>query len=192
MAENQEKIAGEEEVGATASPETAETEKPVEAQETDKADDDKESTAEKKTFTQEKLNELIKERLERQSRNFYETYGVKDEAELKELVARSKEYDTLLQQYNDLKVEHSQVLEKNAFVENNIDPKRYEDVRIYFKGKELQFNNENLVQELATHQEWIKQAEKPQTTIASLGAEHKAKATEDDDAKLKRIYGSIY
>lgn len=192
MVENQEKIAGEEEVGATATPDTAETEKPVEAQTTDNADDDKESTAEKKTFTQEKLNELIKERLERQSRNFYETYGVKDEAELKELVARSKEYDTLLQQYNDLKVEHSQVLEKNAFVENNIDPKRYEDVRIYFKGKELQFNNENLVQELATHQEWIKQAEKPQTTIASLGAEHKAKATEDDEAKLKRIYGSIY
>ena len=42
------------------------------------------------------------------------------------------------------------------FKKHNIDKRREEDIRIYFKGKELSFSEETLAEELVSHPEWCK------------------------------------
>lgn len=64
--------------------------------------------------------------------------------------------------------------EQIIFINNNIDKKRYDDVRFYFKGKELEFNEENLVNELITHPEWKQEIQtQPTITIQILTPKNK-------------------
>lgn len=123
------------------------------------------------TFTQEQVNDLVRARLDRFEKRLYKKYGVEDKKALEDLVGKGQSYDVVKERYESQKLENNSLKEKIAFLENNINPNRYEDVRAYFKGKEIEFNNDNLVNELSTHPEWLNQAEKkePMTTIKVLG-----------------------
>ena len=96
------------------------------------------------TFTKERVNELMKKRVERSHQSFFKRYGVKDLAELDELVGKSRSYDPLkkihdehITKYESLQKEHGDLNEKYLFTTLNISPDRYEDVRTYMKGKNL-------------------------------------------------------
>lgn len=138
-----------------------------------------------KTFTQEQVNAFVQNRLSA----IYGGYGVKDKAELDELVQKSRDYDELKTRYDSLEKDHYSKSEQLTFIENDINPERYDDIRVYFKGKELVFNAENLIKELETHPEWIKpKVEKPVTTI-TVGKSKQEKPTEDEKQKAFKLFG---
>lgn len=53
----------------------------------------------------------------------------------------------------------------------------------------MELNEENLVNELSTHPEWVK----ANTSINTLGVEHKeTKREETEDERIKRVFGINY
>lgn len=129
---------------------------------------------ENKTFTQDQVNEFIKARLERENKKLLNRYGVEKKEELDDLVGKAQSYDSVKEEFDKQKQELSSLSEKLAFIENNINENRFDDVRAYFKGKNIEFNDENLKNELLTHPEWLNVVAKssdPKTTIEILGSD---------------------
>jgi len=147
-----------------------------------------------KTFTQNEVNEMIRARLERNNNSFLKRYGVENKDGLDALIGKAQSYEIMKERYDNLMNENNQLKEKLAFLSNSINPDREEDVKAYFKGKGLEFNNDSLVKELETHPEWRKVVEEgdntPKTTIKVLGVEHKNRDVQETEAeKRKRIFG---
>ena len=142
--------------------------------EVDKVEENTEQKETPKTFTQEQVNEMVKARLDRDRKSIYKRYGVEDRNGLDDLIGKAQSYSVMEERYNAIQTEVNSLRESNLFLKNNINPERYDDVRTYFKGKELDLNEENLTNELSTHSEWItKSGEevKPKTTIQFMGNE---------------------
>jgi hypothetical protein len=156
-------------------------------------DNEGEEQIAEKSFNQKQVNEMIKARLERSEKSFLKRYEVQNLNELNEAIGKSQAYDVIKERYDSIKAENSQLREKIAFLSNNINPDREEDIRAYFKGKEIEFNDDNFIKELGTHPEWLKIMKEdttPKTTIKALGVEHtKVKVDETEDEKRKRIFG---
>ena len=98
------------------------------------------------------------------------------------------------ERYNAIQSEVNSLRESNAFLKNNINPERYEDVRAYFKGKEMPFTEENLKNEIATHSEWItKSGEEPtpKTTINVLGKEQNPKPSINEKDEAMKMFGLL-
>ena len=148
---------------------------------------------EPKTFTQEQVNKIMRSRLERDRMSFLNRYGVKDRDGLDTLIGKSQAYDIMKERYEAGKKEIAELKERLAFMSNDISPDREDDIRAYFKGKGLDFNEESLVNELETHPEWRKVVavdDKPKTTIEVLGVEHRDRNVPETDAeKQRRIFG---
>jgi len=122
-------------------------------------------------FNQEQVNEIVRGRLSRQEQKFYEKYGVKNEEELNALIEKGKSFDDVSGKLNDETKTKQSLFEENALLKNNIKADRYDDVKAYFKGKELEFNNENLKSAIETHPEWISKDDAKKTTITEIGNE---------------------
>lgn len=155
------------------------TEQPVEAQ----------TPAEpkvEKTFTQDELNNIVGERLERAKNSLYEKHGVKNADELEALFEKAKGYEAL-------KTERDDFAQQISFLKNNIKPDRYEDVKTYFKGKEMPFDDETLKSLLITHPEWVNKAEEkttPQkTTISKLGSEQSSQPKITEKELAEQLFG---
>ena len=153
-----------------------------------------EPTAEKpKTFTQEQVNKIMRSRIERDRLSFLKRYGVEDRDGLDSLIGKAQAYDIMKERYEARGTEIAELKEKLAFMTNNINPDREDDIRAYFKGKGLEFNEESLVNELETHPEWrnvVQVDNKPKTTIEVLGVEHRDRNIPETDAeKLRIIFG---
>ena len=146
-----------------------------------------------KSFTQEMVDEIVRNRLERDRKATYKRYGVEDKDGLDALIGKAQAYDEMKSRYDELVKTNASLEEKMAFITNNINPAREEDVRAYFKGKEIEFNETNLINELATHPEWLNVKETndaPQTTIKTLGVEHtQVNHHESEAERQKRIFG---
>ena len=153
-----------------------------------------EPTADKpKTFTQEQVNKIMRSRIERDRLSFLKRYGVEDRDGLDSLIGKAQAYDIMKERYEARGTEIAELKEKLAFMTNNINPDREDDIRAYFKGKGLEFNEESLVNELETHPEWrnvVQVDDKPKTTIEVLGVEHRDRNIPETDAeKRRRIFG---
>lgn len=163
------------------------------AEETAVKETPKTETTETKSFTQEMVDEIVRNRLERDRKATYKRYGVADRDGLDGLIGKAQSYNIMKERYGNIKTENATLREKMAFMSNNINPAREEDVRAYFKGKGIEFNETNLINELATHPEWlnVKEAnEAPQTTIKTLGVEHTHVVKhETEEERQKRIFG---
>lgn len=146
-----------------------------------------------KTFTQEQVNKIMRSRLERDRLSLLGRYGVKDRDGLDSLIGKAQSYDIMKERYEAGKNRIAELEERLAFMSNGINPDREDDIRAYFKGKGLAFNEEALVNELETHPEWRKVVEEdttPKTTIKVLGVEHRDRnIPETDSEKIKRIFG---
>lgn len=176
----------------TSAEETQETNSST-AEETAVKETPKAETPETKSFTQEMVDEIVRNRLERDRKATYKRYGVADRDGLDGLIGKAQSYEIMKERYAGIKTENATLREKMAFITNNINPAREEDVRAYFKGKGIEFNETNLINELATHPEWlnVKEAnEAPQTTIKTLGVEHTSlNKHETEEERQKRIFG---
>lgn len=131
-----------------------------------------------KYFTQEQLNDVVRDRLGK----VYSRYEVNNAKELDDLVAKAYEREVYEEEYNNLRNEYAKVNRKLAFLENNINFDREDDIVAYFKGKDIDFTVDNLVSALSTHPEWLNakvKDETPKTTIQALGND-----ANHEDAKL--------
>ena len=137
-----------------------------------------------RTYTKNEIIDLMKKRVDRSHKAFFKRYGVNNLQELDDVFKYKDQYLGLQNKYNDLTREM-------AFIKNNVSPERYEDIIAYFKGKDLEFNEQELLNQLATHPEWLKQqaTTNPQsTTIKTLGSEaHSAPKPSDKDLASKLL-----
>lgn len=148
---------------------TVDTPKEEESVEEVKAEESKDGT-----FTQEQLNDIIRARLEKAQQRLFNRYGVTNRDELDSLIGKSQSYDVMKEKYADLETKNYELEKELAFSKNNINLERQEDIMAYFKGKGIDFNNDNLINELSTHPEWlnpVKVEAKPKTTIETLGSD---------------------
>jgi len=145
-----------------------------------------------RTFTRDEVTRILKARLDRYQNGLYGKYGVKNINELDALFEKTKGYDDLVTERDGLKSTNSELSEKVAFMENNIDPARYDDIKTYFKGKGQIFDSGVLAEMLKTHPEWLKQTPavaKPQTTFKKIGSPQSTSPIETAEMKEKRIFG---
>ena len=139
-----------------------------------------------RTFTRDEVTKILKRRLDRYQNSMYTKYGVKDSTELDSLFDKAKSYDDIIKSRDE-------ALEKVAFLGNNINPDKYDDIRTYFKGKGLQFTEDELKRQLESHPEWVKQSEpvvsKPKTTITPVGTPANGPVDRSEHDLAKRIFG---
>lgn len=144
-----------------------------------------------RTFTQEEVNDIVRERLSKSKKVLYTKYGVEDADGLDELVGKAQSYEVLTERIEELRKTNASQTEELAFLKNNIEPSRYDDIRAYFKGKGLEFNAETLVQELSTHPEWVRPEVKSEvTTIKVMGAtQHNGNPQKTDAEIVGDLFG---
>ena len=170
---------------------TATTDADTTAENENIGQNDTETSKEVKSFTEEQVNNIVRERLERAKQSLYKTYGVDNRDGLDQLFKKSASYDEMETRYNDIIEKNNALNQELMFLRYNINDSRREDVKALFKGKGLEFTEENLTKELVSHPEWLNVAkEEPKTTIKSLGINHgDHKTLETEEEKQKRIFG---
>ena len=144
------------------------------------------------TFSQEQVNNFVRSRLEKYEKRLFKRYGVEDRDGLNELFGKAQSYSVMEERYNNQKAENASLKEENAFLKNKINPAKYDDVRAYFKGKELEFNEESLVNELKSHGEWlsVEETSAPQTTIKAIGTDPQMSIPKKDEkAEAAKLFG---
>ena len=137
-----------------------------------------------KVFTQEELNDIVgntrTETREKTFRYIYNRYGVKDEAELDELVGNAQALDSFKEKYEMEKADWKQsssdrdkelmdVKEQVALLQSGIDSDRFEDAKFILRGKGLEVNLDNIKNEIATHPEWQKKIGNDNPNFAKTG-----------------------
>ena len=124
-----------------------------------------------KTYTKNQVIDMMKRRVGRSHNAFFKRYGVVDLKGLDELFENSKKFNSMNDEFGRLQLRNSELMRENAFLRNNINPDKYDDIVAYFKGNNLEFSEEELLKALPTHNEWLKQTAPAMTTIKSLGSE---------------------
>lgn len=145
------------------------------------------------SFTQEQVNDIVRERLERSKKGIYDKLGVTDDAGLDVLIEKLKGYDTIKSQLDTLNADNSSLKEKIMFYENNVLANREDDVRTYFKGKGIAMTTDALKSALETHPEWLKSVDTPkptnETTIVPIGSEKSAQPKENEEDVTAKLFG---
>ena len=93
------------------------------------------SNPEEKSFSKEQVNNLMKKRIERSHQAFFNRYGVKDLTELDDLFGKSKSYDQMKQEhdelngkYADLDSQFKDLTKKYAYKVGNINADKINDI----------------------------------------------------------------
>ena len=145
-----------------------------------------------KTFTQDQVNDFVRQRIERDRNSFFRRYGVSNRNELDDLMGKAQSYDVMFERYNNIKTEKADLIRELAFLENNVSPDKKEDVMAYFNGKGMEFNRDAMKQEIATHPEWLKVVEKssnPMTTITKLSADRGTTTGTSERSEVAKMFG---
>ena len=151
------------------------------------------------TFTKEEVNELMQRRVARSHEAFFKRYGVKDLSELDALMGYKESYDTLnvehenlkkerddlSAKYGDLETQHKDLTKRYAYKVGNINNEKINDIETYFKGKNLDINEESLMAELKTHPDWANKV----STIESIGIESTPTPPVDEAVEASNIFG---
>lgn len=133
-----------------------------------------------KYYTKERIEELMKKRVEQSHRSFFKRYGVENLKELDDLFYNGS---TLQEEVDSLRTRNEELTRDIAFIRNNILPERYDDVLAHFKGSDLEFNEEHLVELIKTHPEWVK------PPAQKVGAEAHPKPQLDEKDIASKILG---
>lgn len=145
--------------------------------------EDTPSVPTEETFTQDRVNEIVQERLARASQKVLERYGVNNLEELDEIVKNTQNWHD---EFDRVTIANKELTKNNLFLKNNIDPAKYDDINIYFKGAELEFEEDVFSDVLAKHPEWLS---KPKIVISTLGKRVEERHEPTDDEKMKTIFG---
>lgn len=180
------------------------TESPSENQEEtgeneENVNNEPENLDDKPQFSQNDLNRIINKRLSKAKKDFYKGCGVENETELDAILGKGQAYDIMKNEYDKLVVENTAFREKELFTTNNINPQRYDDIRVHFKGLGTDLNADNLKEQLMTHPEWINKPTtafeapttpiKPKVEIKAVGNPISTKKVESDDSLMRKLWG---
>lgn len=120
-------------------------------------------------FNQKELNDIVGQRVaetkERTLKGLLDHYGCDSQEALDSLVGDGQRFPMLKGELDDNKksseariseLENSlrDVSSELALFKSNINPDRYEDVKLILKGKGLDITSDNIKNEMATHPEW--------------------------------------
>ena len=111
-------------------------------------------TATPRTFTQEQVNEIVRERLERDHASLLKQLGEESWENVAANLKKGKGYDELAKKSGETAKALEEANRKICFESNKLDPERESDIRAILQGKGLEFNDENIKKELPTHPEW--------------------------------------
>jgi len=148
---------------------------------------DKPVSAER-TWTKDQIVQMMKKRVARSHNAFFKRYGVQDLKALDELFEQSKKFSDMNGEFGKIQLRNSELMRENAFLRNNVNPDKYNDIIAYFKGNDMDFSEEELLKALPTHQEWLRQAA-PATTIRSLGSEAHTLPKVDEAERAGKLLG---
>lgn len=137
-----------------------------------------------KRFTEQEMNEIVRKRLDRQKKQLHQQLGVENDDEITALIEKVKKADELQSIVESLQNENTLYKEQLTFIEHNIDVKRYDDVKAYFKGKELSLTPENLKAELKTHPEWL-----AQRSVQTIGGQRQQAPVKDERKAAFELFG---
>jgi len=141
-----------------------------------------------RTYTKAEVIDMMKRRVNRSHNAFFKRYGVEDLKGLDGLFENSKKFSSMNDEFGKIQLRNSELMRENAFLRNNINPDRYNDIIAYFKGNNVEFSEEELLKALPTHNEWLKQTA-PATTIRSLGSEAHTLPKVDESEAASRLLG---
>lgn len=128
-------------------------------------------------LSQDKVNEIVRERLSKQEKSFYDGLKVKDGKELGDLLDKARKYDALSE-------EKSRLAEEIAFIRNEIDPSRADDIRTWFKGKGEAIDEKSLAEAAKAHPEW-----KRRFVPEPMGAGGEpSKPAESEESKAAKLF----
>lgn len=176
--ENEKEIAGNENQVETATTEENESNN-------NEIQQEEQEVNEVKTFTQEQVNEFVRQRIERERNSIYKRYGVNDRNELDNLVGKSQAYDIIKERFDELTNKNNELQKEFAYLKNGVDPNKKSDIEAYFKGKELEINDENMANEIGTHPEW-----KIKKTIEKISADREVQKKEKSEKEIaKELFG---
>lgn len=165
--------------------ETTGTEAPEAATETPV---DNSAAQPEKTYTKAEVIEMMKRRVNRSHNAFFKRYGVQDLKGLDGLFENSKKFSSMNDEFGKIQLRNSELMRENAFLRNNINPDKYDDIIAYFKGNNIEFSEDELLKALPTHNEWLKQ-NGPVTTIKSLGSEAHTMPQTDEATRAAKLLG---
>lgn len=180
-----------------------ESEKAVEKK-PDESNDEKNGENERK-FTQSQVNEIAgKARADGRAsalKELYSRYGVDDESGLDGILGKGMTYDELNEAYSTQGKSLREVQAENALLKTQINPTRWEDVKLILNGKGLDVTAENISGLLETHPEWlgdsvkqssVEKAEeiaKTPSRITKLGSELSNDKDAEQKEALDRLFG---
>ncbi len=144
--------------------------------------------APERRYTKNEVIDMMKRRVGRSHNAFFKRYGVTDLKGLDELFENSKKFSSMNDEFGKIQLKNSELMRENAFLRNNINPDKYNDIIAYFKGNNVEFSEDELLKALPTHNEWLKQSA-PVTTISTLGSEAHTMPVQDEAARAAKLLG---
>ena len=150
-----------------------------------------EEPIEDRTFSRADVTKILRKRLERDRKGFFEKLGIKDASELDGYLQERTQMSTELE---DLRNKNSELVRTNSFLKNNINPEKYDDIVAHFKGSGIEFSEEELIKQLATHPEWlnkpvVEDTPAPQASVKVLGPGRGVNIPESEEEKMNRVFG---
>lgn len=144
-----------------------------------------------KTFTQDEVNSIIKERLSKVAKK----YGFETEEELNEAVGKAQSYDTTKKELENIK---SSLAEKESIItlmSCGIADKYLEIAKTFMQSKNMKINKNTINELLKTYPEWKGQVSDKQSSPVSynsLGETNGTQKTElTEDERIKKIFGGL-
>ena len=139
-----------------------------------------------RTYTKAEVQNLMRRRVDRSHKAFFTRYGVENLNALDELMNKSKAFG---EDYASIQTKNHELMRENAFLRNNINPEKYDDIINYFKGANIEFSEEQLLETLKTHPEWLKVQPQNVTTIQKMGNEFHKEPSISDREKASKYLG---
>lgn len=121
-----------------------------------------------RTYTKAEVQNLMRRRVERSHNAFFKRYGVENLEGLDDLMNKSKSFG---EDYASIQTKNKELMREIAFLKNNINPEKYDDIIAHFKGNDIEFSEEQLIEALKTHPEWLKTSPQNVSTIQKMGNE---------------------
>lgn len=162
--------------GATA--ETTAEETPTEATEQAQTEPDQ-----IRTFTQDEVNDIIRERLARYDKKVAEELG----GSIDDIRGIIDAHEKLKADYDNLKAAYDELFRELTFDQYGIDPERAGDIDAIMKSRNMDFTAHNLEALLDTHPEWRKQ----QATFQQVGTPRgdTTQRGESESERAARLFG---
>jgi len=144
-----------------------------------------------KLYSRKQIEQIMKNRLDRSHNRIWNRYGVQNWQELDNLFDQAKKFNDMNDKYSAIMLENENLKRDIAFLRNNVDSNKYDDIIAHFRGNNMEFNEDALIQALTTHPEWVKQVPQqvPTTTIKSLGVESHRNPSLDERRQASKWLG---